>query len=85
MSSYVCLKTPPQTIKCGPSHTTTCTCHPEADTLWGRNLILTTTPNEPAKSTLNQPPSRRNWSHCRRSRRWPKIHTSLSTSPRRCQ
>ena len=51
--------------------------HSEAAAPWGRNLMLTSTPNRPSNSTLNQPSSRRNWSHCRRTRSWPKIDTSL--------
>ena len=77
MSSSTCLESPSQTMKCGPSHTTTCTCHSEADALWGRILMLTSTPNLPSNLTRNQLSSRRNWSHCRQTRCWPKIHTSL--------
>ena len=31
LSSYACLKTRSHTMKCGPSHTTTCTCHSKVD------------------------------------------------------
>ena len=64
-------------MKCGPSHTTTCTCSFEADTPWGRDLMLTKTQNQPTNSTLNQPSSRRTWGHRRRTRLWLRIHTSL--------
>ena len=47
MSCYMCLKTRSHTMKCGPSHTTTCTCHSEADAPWGRNLMLTTYQDRP--------------------------------------
>ena len=77
MSSYMCLKTRSPRMKCGPSHTTTSTCHSKADAPWGRILMLTWTLNQPSYSTLNQPLGRRNWSHPRRTRRWPEIRTSL--------
>ena len=68
MNSYTSLKTRSHTMKCGPSHTTTCMCHSEADAPWGRILMLTSTPNQPSSSTQNQLSSGRNWSHCQRTR-----------------
>ena len=92
MSSYMCSRTRSHKIKCGPSHTTTCTYRLEADAPWGRNLMLTKMRNQPSNSTLNQlsgrrtwshcpqkrqPSNRRIWSHCHQKRFWLTIHTSL--------
>ena len=52
-------------------------CHSEADAPWGRDLMLKKMQNRPTNSTLNQPSSRRTGSHCRRTRLWLRIHTSL--------
>ena len=64
-------------MKCGPSHRTTCTYRFEADAPWRRDLLLTKMQNQPSNPTLNQPSSRRTWSHCRGTRLWLRIHTSL--------
>ena len=76
MRSYMCSRTRSHMMKCGPSHTTTCTCDSEADTLWGRDLMLTEMPNQPSNSTLNQPSSHRSWSRYRQTRRALMVHTS---------
>ena len=76
MSSYMCSR-----MKCGPGHTTTCMCRFKADAPWGRDLMLTKMQNPPANSTLNQPSSRRTCRHCRRTRLWLRIHTSLRYIP----
>ena len=77
MGSYMCSRTRSHTMQCGPSHTTTCTYRFEAEAPWGRNLMLMKMRNEPSNSTLNQPSSRRTWSHCHQTRFWLRIHTSL--------
>ena len=77
MKSYMCSRARSHMMKCGPGHTTTCTCHFEADAPLGRDLMSTKTQNQPTNSTLNQPSSWRTWSHCRRTRLWLRIHTSL--------
>ena len=78
MSSYLCLKTRSDTMKCGRSHTTTCTCRSEADAPWGRNVMLTSTPNQASYSTLSRPSNWRNCSHRRQTMPWLRIHTSLN-------
>ena len=82
MSSCAYLKTHSHTMKCGPSHTATCTFHSEADAAWGKILMFTLTPNQPSNLTQNQPSKRLNWSHYRRTRRWPEICTSLQHASR---
>ena len=77
MSSYMCSRTRSDMMKCCLGHATTCTCHSEADAPWGRDLMLTETQNQPSNSTLSQPSNRRNWSHCRPTKRSLRIHTSL--------
>ena len=91
MSSYMYSKTHSHTRRCGPSRTTTCTFRFEADTPWGRNLMLTNMPNQLSNSTLSPPSnqrtwsryhqtqqlsSRRTWSQYHRTRSWLRIHTN---------
>ena len=68
MSSCMCSRTRCHTMKCRPSHTTSCTFCFEADAPWGRNLMLTKMRNQPSGPTPNQPLNRRTWSHYRQTR-----------------
>ena len=49
-------------MKCGPSHTTTCTCSFQVDNPWGRDLMFTKMHNQYSDSTVNQPSSQSTWS-----------------------
>ena len=77
MIFYMCSRTRSRMMRCDPSHMTTCTCRFEADAPWESDLTLTKMQNHPSNLTLNQPSSRRTWTHCRRTRLWLRIHTSL--------
>ena len=68
MSSYMYSKTHSLMTTCGPSRTTTCTFHYEADALSGRNLTQMSLRNQPSNSTPNPLSSRRTWSRDRRAR-----------------
>ena len=68
MTSYMYSKTNSLMTRCGPSRTTTCTFHYEADAPWGWNLTQMSLRNQPSNSTPNQPSSRRIWSRYRRAR-----------------
>ena len=67
MSSYMYSKTRSLMTRCGPSRTTTCTFHCEADAPWRRNLTQMSLRNQPSNSTPNPPSSRRTWSRYRRA------------------
>ena len=69
MHLYTCSKIRSRMMKCGPSHTTTCTCRFEADVPWGKIVTLMVTLNQHSNSTQNQPLSRKSWSH-RQLTRW---------------
>ena len=56
MSSYMYSKTHSLVTRCGPSRTTTCTFHYEADAAWGGILTQMSLRNQPR----NQTPIRQN-------------------------
>ena len=67
MSSYMYSKTHSLMTRFGPSRTTTCTFHYEADAPWGRILTQTSLRNQPPNPTLPLS-NRRTWSRYRRAR-----------------
>ena len=92
MSSYIYSKTHSLMTRCGPSRTTTCMFHYEADAPWGRILTQMSLRNQPPNPTkplsdrrtwsryrrARQLLSRKtwNWNQHHRTRSWLRIHTN---------
>ena len=84
MSSCMYSRTCSHTTRCGPSRTTTCTFHFEAEPPWGRNLMLKNMRNQPIYLTPSPPLSRRTWSRYHQTqqpwsrRTWSQYHQTRS-------